>query len=453
MLRLVACLPRERELHVDLACRRDPPGGALGGLELVLEREQEQLGNGEVGAGLGGARAGGDAIERGAVLGVELGDEGFSGERHRGRGYALCIEAAILTAMSILSSTRGRLFAALMLAGPVAGVAASCGDEKAALPALSGNDESNDASVGQDAATPLADGGQDGGPPNTKLSPTFVHRDVNHVLSTGQSLSVGATGTPPISTSQPFANLMFANGAIPGATNLTAFAPLIEGRVADGTNPDVETMSAGLANLVTKMARDELLVGQPADKTSHDLLVSVHGIGGTAYSGLKKGTGAFAAGMEQAKAGFNLAKALGKSYVVRAVTTVHGETDHVENNAAYENNLLEWQADYEKDVKALTGQYRPDPADPDADEQLDDVRLDDERDPAGRSSRRTSTAVARSSSSGRSTICRIRPTACTSRTRATDTWVRTTRRRIDGSSSRAAGGTRCGRSRSRARAP
>ena len=262
--------------------------------------------------------------------------------------------------MSPLSSTRGRLLAPLALVGIVVGMAVACGDEEEAPALLSGNDAgdepSNDASAGQDASTSPADGGPEGGRPNTKLSSSFVHRDVNHVLSTGQSLSVGATGTPPLSTSQPFGNLMFTNGVIPGPTNLTAFAPLIEGRVPNGNNPDVETMSAGLANLVTKMARDELLVGQPADKTSHDLLVSVHGIGGTAYSGLKKGTSAFAAGMAQAKAGFELAKALGKSYVVRAVTTVHGETDHVQNNPAYESNLLEWQAAYEKDVKALTGQ-------------------------------------------------------------------------------------------------
>jgi hypothetical protein len=109
------------------------------------------------------------------------------------------------------------------------------------------------------------------------------------------------------------------------------------------------------------MAREQLLVGQPAGKTSHDLLVSVHGIGGTPYSGLKKGTSAFAAGMAQAKAGFDLARAQGKSYVVRAVTTVHGESDHSEGNARYQQDLLEWQSDYEAGVKAITGQGEPIP--------------------------------------------------------------------------------------------
>src|SRR5262249_4928504 len=153
--------------------------------------------------------------------------------------------------------------------------------------------------------------------------------DINHVLSTGQSLSVGAASGPPISTTQPYANTMFSRGLQPGGTMLTAFAPLVEG-------PDVETMSSGMSSLVTKMAREELLVGQPEGKRSHDILMSLHGVGGIAYSGLKKGTAPFTNGIAQARAAFDLAKAANKSYVVRAVTNVHGETDHVNNNANYE---------------------------------------------------------------------------------------------------------------------
>jgi hypothetical protein len=190
------------------------------------------------------------------------------------------------------------------------------------------------------------------------LSPSFVYRDLNHVLSTGQSLSVGATGSPPLSTKQPYANVMFAQGVIPGGTGLTAFSPLVEGTSAGFP---VETMSAGLANMITKMAREVLLVGQPDGKTSHDLLVSGHGIGGIAYSGLKKGTTAYANGMAQTQAAFNLAQASGKSYVVRGVTNVHGETDHVLGNEDYASNLAEWQANYETDVQAIDGQTDPVP--------------------------------------------------------------------------------------------
>jgi hypothetical protein len=179
---------------------------------------------------------------------------------------------------------------------------------------------------------PAPDAGTDAGAP----PPTF---DVNMILSTGQSLSVGATGIPALSKAQPYDNRMFVTGVLAGATGLTSFVPLAEG--------SVETMSSGLANLVTKLARDA--------GGGHDLLVSVHGVGGIAYSGLKKGTTPYATGMAQAKAGLDVAVGLGKTFQIRAVTTVHGESDHIANNLAYEANLVEWQHDYETDVNALTG--------------------------------------------------------------------------------------------------
>ncbi len=180
------------------------------------------------------------------------------------------------------------------------------------------------------------------------LSPTFVYRDINQVLGTGQSLSIGALGTPALSVAQPFDNRMFVTGVLAGGTGLTSLVPLTEG--------SVETLSSSFASLVTKVARDVVLVGQPAGQTSHDLLISAHGIGGTAYVGLKKGTAAYANGMAQAKAGHDLAVAAGKTHVVRAVTNVHGESDAQSGNLTYEANLLEWQASYETDVKAITGQ-------------------------------------------------------------------------------------------------
>jgi hypothetical protein len=138
-------------------------------------------------------------------------------------------------------------------------------------------------------------------------------------------------------------------------------SPLVEGTPVNATNSAVETLSSALANLITKMAREELLVEKPAGKTSHDVFLSIHGVGGTAYVGLKKGTQPFTIGIAQVTAAKGLAQALGKSYVVRAVTNVHGESDHIAQNANYEADLAAWQADYETDVKAITGQTEPIP--------------------------------------------------------------------------------------------
>ena len=206
--------------------------------------------------------------------------------------------------------------------------------------AAPGDPDGADGTSLQDA--PIGDG--------SLLDPSFVYRDINHVLGTGQSLSIGTLGTPVLSLAQPYANTTFVTGPLSGGTGLTSFIPLVE--------KDLETHSSSFANEVTMLARDVVLVGQPAGRTSHDLLVSQHGIGGQPYSALKKGgtTACYATGMAQLKAGHDLAVAAGKSYVVRAVTNVHGETDHQILNPAYAANLVEWQNDYETDVKAVTGQ-------------------------------------------------------------------------------------------------
>jgi len=202
-----------------------------------------------------------------------------------------------------------------------------------------------------DDAAVLVDAGFDASDGSVPYVPE--HFDINHVLGTGQSLSVGAAGIPALSTTQPYANTMFVTGVRAGATGLTSFVPLVESTPA--ANP-AETLNSSFANLVARISREVVLVGQPNGKNSHDLLLSAHGVGGTAYVGLKKGTAPFAAGIAQVNAAKLLAAAAGKTYVVRAVTNVHGESDHVAKNATYQANLLEWQKDYETDVKAITGQ-------------------------------------------------------------------------------------------------
>jgi len=201
-------------------------------------------------------------------------------------------------------------------------------------------DASADVVVPTDAST---DSGADAA---VRYVPSY--KALNHALCTGQSLSVGSKGTPVLSTTQPYDNKMFNTGVrVAGGTNLTSFVPLVEA--------GLETMSSAFASLVTRDAQTLFQdLAAPAD--SHRLLVSCHGIGGTAYVGLKKGTAAYQNGIAQVTAAKALAAAAGQSYVVRVVTNVHGESDHVAKNAAYKDNLLTWQSDYDTDVKAITGQ-------------------------------------------------------------------------------------------------
>ena len=227
---------------------------------------------------------------------------------------------------------------------------AACAEEPRAPAGVGSSDATApDSSQGWDAqGSPDGDAADAAAAADASPASPFVYFDINHVLSTGQSLSVGATGTPALSITQPFANQMFAAGVIPGASNLTQLVPLVEAKV--------ETMSAGLANLATELAQTEAFKGLPAPRSTHRLLVSVHGVSGIAYVGLKKGTAAYAAGLAQVTAASQISKLASLSYVVRAVTNVHGESDHIAQNAAYEQNLVDWQRDYDTDIKGITGQ-------------------------------------------------------------------------------------------------
>jgi len=241
--------------------------------------------------------------------------------------------------------------------------------------------------------TPSTPGDADGGDASTEPPPVpYQHFDINHVLSTGQSNSVANGGTPVLTTTQPYANLMFDTGVIPGTScdgggcrsyqKPTSFVPLVEG---DRFFYPVETMSAGLANEITKLGKEKFLVGKP----QHDVLVSLHGRSGNTYFCLRKGgcdfkgepagyVVPFADGMMEVADAFAIAKTLGKTYAVRAVTAIHGESDHYSystntaefplpstNGGAtvqnYADGMLEWQKDYEDGVKAITGQTTPVP--------------------------------------------------------------------------------------------
>src|SRR3989442_390181 len=76
VLGLVANLPGERELHVHRVGRHEPAGRDLGGLELVPERDPEEVRNIQVALHLGPKRVvRRQAAQEALVLGVELGDE------------------------------------------------------------------------------------------------------------------------------------------------------------------------------------------------------------------------------------------------------------------------------------------------------------------------------------------------------------------------------------------
>lgn len=277
----------------------------------------------------------------------------------------------------------------------------ACGDDGSFLGIVGGDDADPTSPGGGADGGLLPDGapangngngsgsGGDGGADGDAPAP-YVHFDINHVLSTGQSNAVANDATTILSKTQPYSNLMFDTGVIPatgcGGSYCTTYdkpsklVPLVEG---DRFFYPIETMSSGLANEATKLAKDKY------GKATFDTLVSLHGRSGNAYICLRKGgcnwwdgqsyVKPFDDAMMEVTDGLALAKAAGKTYAVRAVTAIHGEHEHYSNTGgysyfpmpatdgsgamvpSYSEALEEWQKDYETGVKAITGQTVPVP--------------------------------------------------------------------------------------------
>jgi hypothetical protein len=167
-----------------------------------------------------------------------------------------------------------------------------------------------------------------------------------YIFSVGQSLSTGGAGDPALTTSQPYNNEMWNGGDIASwwsdfdnpIASIDHLVPLIE-----GVSHDDESHCSAFANSVSALARAD------GRGSSQDSIGTSFGLGGTAYSGLKKGTAPYNSSI----ASVTRLKLLNNSIRVPAIVCVHGETD---GSCAYIDKVVEWQSDYESDIKAITGQ-------------------------------------------------------------------------------------------------
>jgi hypothetical protein len=212
-------------------------------------------------------------------------------------------------------------------------------------------------------------GGQGSGGSGGAGSPAVnVPWDWAGVIGTGQSLAVGEKGNPVKSTTQPYENLKLSTGTAqwPLDPDDPSFemVPLVEpiGRRATAypssypTNISGETPHTAMANQVTALV----------NAVSGQDYVGVHGEfgeNGQCMTYLKKGAAesgvngrAYEATLLETRAITRLAGEMGKSYGVGAVIVTHGECDA--GNANYEAELFQLWADYNADLKAITGQMQ-----------------------------------------------------------------------------------------------
>ena len=180
-------------------------------------------------------------------------------------------------------------------------------------------------------------------------------RPANLVPIIGQSLAVGAQGAPALTTTQPYLNLAAESLAAgnPADTRPTfwkgdgdsyqigALTPMVE--------MGVETIATPGANFVSAASRAGS-GGATNDVTSINL-----GLGATDYAGMKRGTAVYANCVASAKVALGAAALYASGPPrVPAVWCVHGESDADSNT--YQTDIREWQANYEADFRAITGQ-------------------------------------------------------------------------------------------------
>lgn len=254
------------------------------------------------------------------------------------------------------------LFASIASINGLAGCGATEGPEEGGEATPSGDVEGGNV---EDASP------SDGEPPTeASVVPQRPPFDWVGVVGTGQSLSVGARAADVVSKSQPFENKMLVdNGPNPrypltGGAPKYALVPLTEpvrplttrtgnGYIADTQYPNNiygETPSSGMANQISAL----FLARSSA--APYVTLHSVVGWSGRRLVDLDKegGKRSYLAALAEARAFTGLAKAAGKTFGYGAVVLTHGEADVA--NASYGTALDTFIADYNDDLKAITGQ-------------------------------------------------------------------------------------------------
>ncbi|MDB6133304.1 MAG: Endo,4-beta-xylanase precursor [Verrucomicrobiales bacterium] len=183
---------------------------------------------------------------------------------------------------------------------------------------------------------------------------------IYHIGWNGQSLALGVTSNPIISSSAAYGSnsLMFSAGSQAGSGNiplspsaLTAFAPLVE--VFSSLNNSYESPLSAVAN--RSIATLETATG-----TRPTFLQSNHAYGGARMTLIQKGTTPYSNGLIEIQKAYAIATALGRRYEFLAYCLEHGQADENQSTGAgpYETLLRQLRADIDADAKAITGQTR-----------------------------------------------------------------------------------------------
>ena len=207
-------------------------------------------------------------------------------------------------------------------------------------------------SINGTSVTALINAAFSGGGTSTAKSLPNLDSDIAVIFSYGQSLSIGADGTPPVTTTQKYDNVMLNTGILSSTTVPTSLVPAIE--------QTQETPASGVGDMVQALIQTENSI----DYTKHNyqLGLSATGQGGAPISGLIKSAGnPYNYNIQRLTDFKNLANAQNKIAKCLAVFWTQGESDYINKTLAadYKTMFTQLVSDLNTDLKAVTKQSEP----------------------------------------------------------------------------------------------
>lgn len=186
--------------------------------------------------------------------------------------------------------------------------------------------------------------------------------EINHIISYGQSLSIGQSSAPIQTLSQLHDSVMFTAGvrAMGGAgtvaENHASFVPLIEASGSLGFETPCGQAAAQIKNLI------ESENGLVYTDHTYKILGSAAGQTATVISGLQKGGGPYANLIADVTYGLANAVASAQTYQMQAILWSQGESDMGTGTtyAAYLAAMENLYQNLNSDIKALVGPLQPD---------------------------------------------------------------------------------------------
>lgn len=169
------------------------------------------------------------------------------------------------------------------------------------------------------------------------------------LLNYGQSLAAGPVGA--ITTAQEYDSVCFPAHS----TSPSAYAPATAANGSEGGNREIPSFGSCAMTKSLILSEDGIAFNQQ----KYQLLIGNAAYGGYSIAQLEKGTAPYAELIGQVQAGYGIAQAAGRRFVVSAMNWVHGPGNFNSGYRYYLARQMKLADDIDADCRSITKQGRP----------------------------------------------------------------------------------------------